>query len=109
LFLALAFTLGARWLAVSGVLTLSGVAIRALYVSRDAVPYWLMLGIAGLILLAVGVVLLLEREWWDRSRQRVMDWWAWRALVTTTSADVHVLALLSTLAPAVLAIVLPLP
>jgi hypothetical protein len=59
-------------------------------------------------LLAVGVVLLLEREWWDRSRQRVMDWWARRALVTTTSADVHVLALLSTLAPAVLAIVLPL-
>ena len=107
-FLGVSFALGARWLAVSGVLTISGVAIRALWVSRDAVPYWLMLGLAGLLLLAAGFVLLLQREWWDRVRARMIGWWAQRVLLGTAPDDIHLLALLSALAPALVITALPL-
>ncbi len=108
LFLTAAFLLGARWLAVSGVLTVSGVAIRALYVNRDVVPYWLMLGVAGLLLLSFGFVLLLQRERWDRVSKRVSEWWVQRALVETSSTGIDRLALLSALTPAVVAALLPL-
>ena len=69
--------LGARWLGVSAVVTLSGVALRFLWVNRDseAVPYWVMLAIAGFLLLAVGLTILLHRDWWDRNRVRLRAWW----------------------------------
>lgn len=108
LFLGLSFALTARWLAVAGVMTMSGVALRALAVNRDAVPYWVMLGAAGLLLLAAGFVLLLQRDWWDRARRGLSDWWTLRAVVAATPADIHLLALLSALAPAIAAAVLPL-
>ena len=107
LFLVLSFVLTARWLAVSGVMTVSGVAIRALWVSRDAVPYWVMLGLAGLLLLAGGFVLLLQREWWDRAREGVSDWWARHAVLAAQPADIHLLALLTALGPALAAAALP--
>lgn len=62
--LAVALALGARWLGVSAVLTLSAVALRYLWLQRNAVPYWLMLAIAGLLLLGVGIAVLFQREWW---------------------------------------------
>jgi hypothetical protein len=34
-----------------------------------------MLGVAGLLLLGVGVLMLLERDWWDRSRAHMVRWW----------------------------------
>jgi hypothetical protein len=66
-----------RWLAVSGVVTLIGVAGRFVFDSTSSghVPYWLMLGVAGLLLLGVGVLMLLERDWWDRSRAHMVRWW----------------------------------
>ena len=108
LFLALSFVLTARWLAVSGVMTVSGVAVRALWVSRDAVPYWVMLGLAGLLLLAGGFVLLLQREWWDRVRESVSEWWTRHAVLGAQPADIHLLALLTALGPALAAAALPL-
>jgi hypothetical protein len=75
LFLTIAFTLGARWMAVAGVLTLSGVALRWLAESGDTIPYWLTLGVAGLALLLLGVFLLLRRDWWADIRHRTAGWW----------------------------------
>jgi hypothetical protein len=72
--LAAGLALAARWLVVCGVLSLSGVAVRWL-LTTNAVPYWLILGVAGMMLLAIGMVLLLERERWDRARMRIDRWW----------------------------------
>jgi len=76
LFLALAFLLNARWLAVVGVLTLSGVALRWLAESGDTIPYWLTLGIVGLALLGLGFLLLARQDWWAALRTRTTRWWA---------------------------------
>jgi hypothetical protein len=74
-FLVLGFVLVSRWLAVGGVLTLTGVAVRWLFLFSTAVPYWLTLALAGMALIAVGLLLLLERERWDRTRARIARWW----------------------------------
>jgi hypothetical protein len=37
--------------------------------------YWLMLGRAGTALLAVGVLILIEREAWDGLRADIRQWW----------------------------------
>jgi len=74
LLLAVGLGLAARWLAVGGVLTLSIVALRWL-LTESEVPYWLILGLAGMLLLVGGTLVLLERERWDRTRERVRRWW----------------------------------
>jgi hypothetical protein len=74
LFLAVGLVLSARWLVAGGVLTLSGVALRWLATDLQP-PYWLTLGVLGMVLLAVGVTLLLEREAWERARARIARWW----------------------------------
>jgi hypothetical protein len=66
--------LGARWLVAGGVAALTAVAVRWLFTS-GAVPYWLTLGLVGMALLAVGLLLLLNREWWDAARRRIARWW----------------------------------
>lgn len=106
--LGVALALNTRWLAASAVATLSGVALRFLWVNRntEAVPYWVMLAAAGFALLAVGLTVLLQREWWDRTRLRLRTRWRQdSALDARASAEAPVAALLSTLAP-VLAILL---
>jgi hypothetical protein len=61
---------------VAGILALSGVAVRWLSVDRgETLPYWLILGLVGTGLLAMGFVLLLKREAWDRLRRRSARWW----------------------------------
>ncbi len=100
--LGIAMALGARWLGVSGVVTLSGVALRFLWVNRDsdAVPYWVMLAVAGFLLLAIGLTILLQRDWWDRTRLRLQAWWRRDALLDTHSRlDVPVPVLFATLVP----------
>ncbi|MCY4455219.1 MAG: hypothetical protein OXC56_02785 [Chloroflexi bacterium] len=100
--LGVAIALNTRWLALTAVATLSGVALRFLWVNRDTnvVPYWVMLAVAGFALLAVGVTVLLQREWWDRNRARLQRRWRQDALL-----DAHVVgetpvpALLTALAP----------
>jgi hypothetical protein len=74
-FLALGLTLYGRWAVAGGVLTLSGVALRWLAVYSTAVPGWLVFGIAGTVLIAVGLLLLFQRERWERFRHRVARWW----------------------------------
>ena len=74
LLLAVGLALYGRWLVAGGVLTLTGVAVRWL-TSGTTVPYWLTLGIVGMALLGVGLLLLLERERWDRARARIVRWW----------------------------------
>ena len=105
--LAVALALNTRWLAVSAVVTLSGVALRFLWVNRDTdlVPYWAMLAVAGFVLLGVGVSVLMQREWWDRSRARLLHRWRQEPVLYARTADeAPVAALLSALAP-VLAII----
>jgi hypothetical protein len=75
IFLALGFTLYARWLVSGGVLALSAVAVRWLATHGQDVPRWIPLGIVGMLLLALGLLLLLERERWERLRRRVARWW----------------------------------
>ncbi|MGH2585047.1 MAG: SCO7613 C-terminal domain-containing membrane protein [Dehalococcoidia bacterium] len=72
--LAVGLGLAARWLVVGGVLTLTIVALRWL-LTESEVPYWLILGLAGMLLLIGGTLVLLERERWDRARARVRRWW----------------------------------
>ncbi len=100
--LAVALALNTRWLAVSAVVTLTGVALRFLWVNReaDAVPYWVMLAIAGFVLLAVGLTVLLQREWWDRSRTHLLRRWRQDARLDEHAAEaVPTPALLAVLAP----------
>ena len=100
--LGVAIALNTRWLAVTAVVTLSGVALRFLWVNRDTnvVPYWVMLAVAGFVLLAVGVTVLLQREWWDRSRARLQRRWRQDALLDARAAgETPVPALLTALAP----------
>jgi hypothetical protein len=75
--LAAGFALFQRWLVVSGVVTLVGVAARFIFdrTTSGAIPYWVVLGVAGLALLGVGVLMLLERDWWDRTKARIAHWW----------------------------------
>lgn len=72
--LAAGLTLSARWLVVGGVISLTAVAVRWL-IGESAVPYWLTLGLAGMALLGFGMLLLLERDRWDRARERLGRWW----------------------------------
>ena len=110
--LGIAMVLGARWLGVSAVITLSGVALRFLWLNREseAVPYWVMLAVAGFLLLAVGFTILLQREWWDRTRGRVRGWWGGEARLDAHSPlSVPVAVLFTALAPvlAILAVANP--
>ena len=101
--LGIAMALSARWLGVSAVVTLSGVALRFLWLNREtqAVPYWLMLAAAGFLLLAIGLTVLLQREWWDRNRARVQGWWRRDAVLDAHSPlAVPVPILFTALAPA---------
>lgn len=74
-FLALAFVLRARWLVPAGTLVLSGVAVRWLLESGETVPYWVTLGLIGTLLLGGGLFVLVNIEWWNRTRARASRWW----------------------------------
>ena len=73
--LTVGLVLSQRWLVVVAVLTLGGVGFRFFTASETRPPFWLTLGLVGLLLLGVGVILLLAREWWDRTKARLADWW----------------------------------
>lgn len=75
LFLMVGMLLRARWLVPAGTLVLSGVAIRWLLESGDTVPYWVTLGLLGTLLLAGGLMVLLNAERWSRFRNRLVRWW----------------------------------
>ena len=103
-FVAISLLLAARWLAVSGVLTISGVAIRMLVESSDVIPYWLTLSVAGFLLLGVGVLLLFQRERWERVRSESMQWWERASLgAREGAAAIPGAALLVAAAPALAA------
>jgi len=76
LLLLVSFVLGSRWLTVSGVLAISGVAIRWLGVNAgDTIPYWVVLGGAGMALLGLGTVMLLARDRWSAFKNSTVAWW----------------------------------
>ena len=64
-----------RWLVPIAVVTLTGVAGRLLTGGFVTVPYWALLAGAGTLLIGGGLLLLFEREAWDRFRQDARDWW----------------------------------
>jgi hypothetical protein len=74
-FLALGFVMEARWTVAGGVLTLTGVALRWLQVFGEHAPRWLILGLVGTALIGIGLLLLFERERWERLRWRIGRWW----------------------------------
>ena len=66
------------------------------------IPYWLTLGLAGLLLLGGGVLLLSQRERWERVRSRASRWWDAVALVGGRAGlEVPAPALLSAVAPSI--------
>jgi hypothetical protein len=73
--LALGLVTHARWLVPSAVLTVSGVAVRFVTGGFVTAPYWLLLGIVGTVLLALGMLVLLQRQRWDNFRHAVVRWW----------------------------------
>ncbi len=74
--LLVGFLLASRWLTVSGVVAISAVAIRWLAVnSGDAIPYWVTLGGVGMLLLALGTVMLLARDRWSAFKHATTSWW----------------------------------
>jgi hypothetical protein len=76
LFMLVSFVLGSRWLTVSGVLAISGVAIRWLGVNAgDTIAYWVVLGGAGMALLGLGTVMLLARDRWSALKNATVGWW----------------------------------
>lgn len=64
-----------RWLVAAGIATLTATAMRMVTGGLFSTPYWLLLGIGGTALIGFGVLVLLERERWDRFRHRVVNWW----------------------------------
>ena len=79
-FLLVGLVLHARWLIPASVLTITGVAVRWVTGGFVDVPFWLILGIVGTLLLAAGTFILLQRERWDTWRDGARNWW----LETTT-------------------------
>lgn len=73
--LAAGLLLHARWLVPVAVTTLTATALRMVTGGLFSTPYWLLLGVAGTLLLLLGLLVLLERERWDRFRTAVVDWW----------------------------------
>ena len=59
-------------------LALGALGLTSLHALVDVVnrlPNWALFAIAGAILLAAGVVLLLKREAWTRWQRRTLEWW----------------------------------
>ncbi|MFN0145140.1 MAG: hypothetical protein ACKVT1_01405 [Dehalococcoidia bacterium] len=59
----------------ASILTFTGIAVRWVTGGYVAVPYWLLLGLLGTALLGFGMLLLFQREAWDRLRHRIARWW----------------------------------
>lgn len=74
--LAIGLVLHARWLVPAAIVTMTAVSLRLVTGGMVSVPYWAILGIAGSGLLAFGLLVLLERERWDRFRADVVRWWS---------------------------------
>ena len=73
--LAVGLLFHGRWLVAAAILTLTATAVRMVTGGLFTTPYWLLLGIAGTALIGFGLVVLLERERWDRFRHGVVRWW----------------------------------
>jgi hypothetical protein len=67
--------LHARWLVAAAVVTLTATALRMVTGGLVSTPYWLLLGLAGTLLIGFGLLVLLERERWDQFRMYVVRWW----------------------------------
>jgi hypothetical protein len=74
-FLILGLVLSARWLVAGGVLAFTVVALRGLTLFGTKVPFWLTLAVTGMVSVGLGILLLLERERWERACRWIGDWW----------------------------------
>lgn len=73
--LAVGLLLHGRWLVAAAILTLTATSARMVTGGLFTTPYWLLLGIGGTALIGFGLLVLLERERWDRFRHAVVRWW----------------------------------
>ncbi|MBE0611916.1 MAG: hypothetical protein IH609_21230, partial [Dehalococcoidia bacterium] len=73
--LAVGLLLHGRWLVAAAILTLTATSVRMVTGGLFTTPYWLLLGIGGTALIGFGLLVLLERERWDRFRHNVARWW----------------------------------
>lgn len=64
-----------RWYVVVSLAVLGIEALRALGDVVNRLPNWASFGLAGLLLLVVGFVLLADRERWSRWRATFDQWW----------------------------------
>ena len=73
--LLIGLLLHGRWLVAAGIATMTVTAMRMVTGGLFSTPYWLLLGVGGTALIGFGLLVLLERERWDRFRHRVVEWW----------------------------------
>ncbi len=73
--LALALVQRGLWLLATstGFIVLDG--LRYLFDAARALPNWMTVAIAGLVLIGAGVTILLTREQWTRWQDEVRSWW----------------------------------
>ncbi len=64
-----------RWYVVASLAVLGVQALRALADVVNRLPNWASFGLAGLLLLVAGFVLLADRERWSRWRAMFDRWW----------------------------------
>ena len=69
-----------RWQIVVAIAMLGGESIRGIFEIVNRIPSFATFAISGTLLLAIGFLLLLKREFFERLRRRLMHWWvAWLA------------------------------
>ena len=73
--LAIGTLLRRRILVAAAVVFVSLDALRALADVADRLPNWLTFALSGAILLAVGFVLLVRQDVWERAQRATQAWW----------------------------------
>ncbi|MCH8901764.1 MAG: hypothetical protein IIC88_05640 [Chloroflexi bacterium] len=80
--LLLSLALVGRWLWLLSTSTSFVVlaALRYLFDAAQVVPNWVTLTLAGLLLLAAGMAILIGREEWTRRQRQAQAWWSGESL-----------------------------
>jgi hypothetical protein len=69
-----------RWQIIAAIVMIGGESVRGIFEVVNRIPSFATFAISGALLLTIGFLLLLKREFFERLRRRLMHWWvAWLA------------------------------